>query len=945
MTSDIAVVPARPDDSRRLLHALFDVQAARTPERIAIRFQGGSVTYAALRADSDRIAAALASRGIGAGATVGLHLERSIDYVAAMLGILKANAAVVPLPPAYPEGRLRGIFAFARLDAVIAGLPGLAAAGGTPVLPLAALRSGVDGRGAVPAGNPQQTAFVLCSSGSTGEPKMIARSHRSFFHRLEWTWSSWPYTENEVCVQKSHMTTTHSIYELFEPLLAGVPVHVVPDGMVRDLERFWELIRAEGVTRLLIVPSMLQVSLDMPGFTAPPLKLVVLMGEYVQSRLAGRAIEAFPTTTALFSIYGSTESSSTLVCDLRESWREGAELPLGHPISPDVVPQVLGPALASVAPGDSGLLYMSGPALFTEYFRNPGLTASVFVEAPGSSTRLFNTQDQVRRTTDGAIEFVGRVDHTVKVRGFRVDLGEVEKAILQYPGVSQAAVMLGGPAEENPPLVAFSAPAVERSGLLGSLKESLASYMIPSVFSGQPSLPLTASGKLDRLRLLDEHRRRQPSSDVPQGLTPTEARVAQVWRRVLKHGDIGPDSNFFEAGGTSLNVFTLINLLRDTFGLAAARLSDHSVYEFPTLREISAYVDRIQGGEAPSQAAKPAVAVTLRQGDPGLAPLFVIASSGGTLGAYDRMSKTLKTKRAVVGLRDPFVWGGREPAMGFQEWISIYLDAMRERQPTGPYYVCAFSSAGAFGYEIAQRLRGEGEAVARLVLIDPIGIAGEAKDDFGYRAFRALFAGRSSKWLVRLQGWWRHLSRAGARSGAAAGDNDFRMDQAEVDQRASAARRDRKIMQDLSSLFELNTGLPFTMTDEDFAGRAPEEYLACFLARVRAVTPDVDPDAVERILVQYYCLQIPATHFYRLKPYDGRVELFEPEGVQVGLLGAYFRPYVRDLRLRARPIGEPSERVELACRNLGRGLRAHYRSMRDETFVASLCAAVEPLLR
>ncbi len=933
------------DDARRLLHERFDAQAARTPDRPAVRFQDQSITFARLRADSDRIAAALRSRGISGGAAVGLHMDRSIDCVAAMLGILKADAAVVPLPPAYPEMRLREILDFARLDAVIADEKPLAAARNTPVLRLAELRVSEAVAGARSTGDPQQTAFVLCSSGSTGQPKMIARSHRSFFHRLEWTWTEWPYAGGEACVQKSHMTTTHSIYELFEPLLAGVPLHIVPDETVRDLERFWDFIRAEGVTRLLIVPSMLQVSLDMPGFVAPPLRLLVLMGEYVQPRLAGRAIAAFPPATALVSIYGSTEASSTLVCDLRASWREGAELPLGTPISPDVAAHVLGPALEPVAAGESGLLYMSGPALFTEYFRNAGQTASAFARSPVSGTRLFNTQDQVRLAADGAIEFVGRVDHTVKVRGFRVDLGEVEKAILEHPGVGQAVVMLAGPAAENPPLVGFYTPAVDRAELFQVMKERLAPYMIPSVLAGLPAFPLTPSGKVDRLRLLEEHRSRARPADATQDLTPTEARIAEAWRQVLKHGETGPESNFFEVGGTSLNVFTVVNLLRDAFGLDRAQLSDHAVYEFPTLRQLAAYVDDLQSGRAPSRSAKPAVAVTLKQGEPGLAPLFVVASSGGTLGAYDRLSKALKTDRPIVGLRDPFVWGAREPAMGFQEWISIYLAAMRELQPRGPYYVCAFSSAGAFGYEIAQRLHREGEEVARLVLIDPIGIAGEAEEDFGSRAFRALFAGRRAKWLVRLEGWWRYLGRAGARSGAAAGDNDFRMDRAEVERRSAEVRRDRKIMKDLSSLFELNTGLPFTMTDEDFAGRAPEDYLACFLAPVKSVTPDVDPDTIERILVQYYCLQLPATHFYRLKAYDGPVELFEPEGIQVGLLGAYFRPYVGDLRMRVLPVGAPSERIAFACQNLSRSLRTHYRSMRDDVFVSRLAAELEPLLR
>jgi len=468
--------------------------------------------------------------------------------------------------------------------------------------------------------------------------------------------------------------------------------------------------------------------------------------------------------------------------------------------------------------------------------------------------------------------------------------------------------------------------------------------MVPSVLTGLESFPLTASGKVDRRRLLEEHARR--SAAIPPGapLSPTAARIADIWRGVLQHREISADSHFFEIGGTSLTVFSVVHRLRSEFGLDRQLLTDHAVYQFPTLRELANYVESVKRG-GPVASAEATIAVTLRKGRASLPPLFVIASSGGTLGAYDRLSKALETDREIVGIRDPYVWAARDPAMGFQEWIGLYVAAIRQRQPQGPYFICAFSSAGAFGIEIAQQLRQQGEAVEQLLLVDPVGIAGEVKDDFGFRAFEALFRGRRVKWRVRLEGAWRRVTGAGRRDSARAGDNDFRMTADEVERRAQAVRRDRKIIKDLSSLFELNTGLPFTLTDADFEGLEPERYVDVLLSRVRAVTPDVDLDTVARILVQYYCLQLPATHFYRLKRYDGHVEIFEPASPQVGLLGAYFRPYVKDLRMRVLRIGEPSERTRFACVNLSPSLRAHYRSMRDDAFVGDLAAALGPLLR
>src|SRR5262245_3856134 len=317
----------------RLLHVCLSEQAGRTPLAAALHSHDESITFADLDAASSRVAGALVARSIAAGAMVGLHVERSIPYFVALLGILKAGAAVVPLPPSYPEQRLRDILDFAGLDAVVDSVrTPLPRGAADRVLRIEDLEQEMAAAVPVAAPDPARPAFVLCSSGSTGQPKMIVRSHESFFHRLQWTWRNHPYEPGEACCQKSHMTTTHAIYELFEPLLAGVPVHVIPDETVRHLEQFWDSIRAAGVSRLLLVPSFLQASLDMPGFAPPPIRVLVLMGEYVPARLAGRVISAFDAGANLYSIYGSTEASSTLVCDLRQAYREGEELPLGKPI-------------------------------------------------------------------------------------------------------------------------------------------------------------------------------------------------------------------------------------------------------------------------------------------------------------------------------------------------------------------------------------------------------------------------------------------------------------------------------------------------------------------------------------------------------------------------------------------------------------------------------------
>ena len=239
-------------DPALLLHEQFAEQARRTPDGIALHAKEGSVTFADLAAKVDRVARAFRAGGIVNGFTGGVHMERSIDYVPSVLAVLKSNSAEVPLPPSYPEGRLRDILSFSRLDAVIDTMRRrsiLAYRSHPPSLRAVSRRRWRRQRRAA---SPDQPAFVLCSSGSTGTPKMIVRSHRSFFHRLNWTWDNHPYSSGEGCCQKSYMSTTHAIYELFEPLLRGVPVRIITDDEVRDLERFAHYLHPEDIRILLI---------------------------------------------------------------------------------------------------------------------------------------------------------------------------------------------------------------------------------------------------------------------------------------------------------------------------------------------------------------------------------------------------------------------------------------------------------------------------------------------------------------------------------------------------------------------------------------------------------------------------------------------------------------------------------------------------------------------
>lgn len=931
----------------RLLHEVFDARAQEAPARTALLTSRESISYGRLNEQADRIARSLIANGFLPGARIGVHIERSFHRVAAVLGVLKSGGTVVPLPPTYPAERLGRIGS--HCDAVIdddgsrfAGSQAL------PVLGIEELfgaertreRSARGSTAALPAISAEAPAFILSSSGSTGHPKMIVRSHRSFFHRLTWMWEHHPFGIGDLGCQKAHMTTTHSLYELFEPLLAGAPTLIVGDTEARNLERFWQTLTDHGVTRLLIVPSALRASMDMPHFQPPALEVVVLMGEYVSPQLARRAVEAFPESTHLYSIYGSTEASSTLVVDLRDSLRPGEELPLGTPITPEVTALVLDDELRPVPPGDAGRLYISGPPLFSGYLNDPELTASVMVDPPGSvhDKPLFDTRDQVRRSADGNLHFVGRVDHTVKVRGFRIDLPEVERAIRGHPGVSQATVVVSGAGTPAVSLFGFYVPArIDQAEVYGTIREQLPAYMVPSILIGLDEFPLTPSAKVDRTRLLEMVEERGGTHGK---LSSTEEKVAEAWASVLGHRRFHPDSSFFEVGGTSLTVFAAIHRLREAFDLQKDELPEESFFRFPTLEGVSQLVDRLVRGEEIAIEADTPILLTLRTAaaeERAEAPLILVPSAGGTLGAYELLVRALPGGREILGLRDPYLWGERELHEGFSEWIDRYVAAIRRHRPTGPYAICAYSSAGAFGYEIARRLR-LGDENVDLILVDPLALDRSHRGRYGYWAFRSVWMRRSFRRIIAVAGRLRTPFVKVANRMYRRPAPNYVPGREQVDNVVRATRTNREHLMNLAALLELNTGSPYALQPADFEGVPREASLDVLTRRVTSTTPEMDAESIGRIATQYE-IQVRVQHAYRLRRFDGPVLLAEPESPHAGMLSALVRPHVRALKSLTLPLGEAESRTRVITERFGR-LTQHYRCMRDQEFVDGLARAL-----
>ncbi|HEV2707131.1 MAG TPA: amino acid adenylation domain-containing protein [Pyrinomonadaceae bacterium] len=451
--------------SDKSLHELFEAQAQRTPDAVALISEEGQITYGELNQRANRLAQYLRKLGIAPEAFVGVHLERSVEMVVGILGILKAGGAYVPLDPAYPQERLTLMLEDARPQVVLTR----GSSSGELVTASARIVN-LDADWEIIARESDQAppnlttaenlAYLIYTSGSTGRPKAVLAQHRSVVNRLQWMWNRYPFEPGEVCCQKTSLSFVDSIWEIFGPLLQGVPSLILKDAQVKDV---FELIRAlslHRVTRLVLVPSLLNVLLDTyRELPSEPLmiKTWVSSGEALSSDLARKFKETFPEAR-LLNLYGSSEVSADVTCYDTSDADDDAELvAIGRPIANTQI-YLLDDQLQPVPVGVPGEIYVGGSGLARGYHHHPDFTALRFVPDPYGGkpgARLYKTGDLARYRRDGQIEYLGRTDQQVKIRGYRIEPEEIETALRQYPHVKDAVVTAVDDARGGKRLVAY----------------------------------------------------------------------------------------------------------------------------------------------------------------------------------------------------------------------------------------------------------------------------------------------------------------------------------------------------------------------------------------------------------------------------------------------------------------------------------------------------------
>lgn len=552
-----------------LAYDYFDRYAHEDPEKIAIQCAGNSINFEALRVRSNKIANYLQQAGIGPGDFVGIFLDRSIDMVAAMLGVWKSGAAYLPLDPSFPENRIAYMLSDAGAKAVIASgealhiLPTIDAR----IIDLEEEKEEID---AVPGDDVPLTnwdaenpAYIIYTSGSTGNPKGVVNSHRALCNFFETIANTPGINREDRLLAVTTISFDISILEIFLPLSTGATLIVAMADDVVDGVYLSDLIDDQNITIMQATPATWRLLLDVEWQGAPKLK-ALCGGEPLPAALAGALL---PRVASLWNMYGPTETTIWSTCEKIES---ADDINVGCPIANTQI-HVLDKYCKPVPIGVAGDLWIGGDGVAIGYHNRPDITAEKFQSINNSSTdRVYNTGDRARWRQDGKLEILGRDDDQIKLRGYRIELGEIETALSNHEAVAQAAAAIHTDPDGDASLVGYmvfkEGGRATGSELRKWLRRSLPQYMIPQFFTPLSALPLTNNNKIDRKALP------APSGDVARVArmaprTETEQAMADIWADLLKAPDISVTDNFFELGGQSLQVAQMVVRVREKMGM------------------------------------------------------------------------------------------------------------------------------------------------------------------------------------------------------------------------------------------------------------------------------------------------------------------------------------------------------------------------------------------
>ena len=705
------------------IHELFDEQARRAPDKVALVCGDQRLTYGELNERADRLACDLRARGVGPDMLVGLCVERSMEMVVGMLGILKAGGAYVPLDPSDPPERL----AFLREDAqvrIVLERDDITAPDnsseddtvGWALLPVGSSMptSKPDGQECPSyesrtGSRPERLAYVMYTSGSTGQPKGVCVTHRGVVRLVKAT-NYVRLSTADRFLQYASPSFDAATFEIWGCLLNGGELILPPPGAL-TLDDLGRLLRQHQITILFLTTGVFHLMVEHRVNDLRGVRQLLTGGDVLSPSHVRRAIEQLPDTTVI-CCYGPTENTTfSTCCAMTSPDQVGATVTIGRPISNTQV-YVLDHLMQPVPIGVCGELCVGGDGLARGYLRRPELTAEQFVPNPFGppGARLYKTGDLARYRADGTIEFLGRRDHQVKIRGHRVELGEIEAALMRHPAVRHSVVIARPDDSGDKRLIGYvvlSDTSVTGDDLRSHLGDRLPNVLVPSHLMILDALPLTPHGKIDR-HALPVPDGRTVIAEVVAPRDPLELQLTKIWEDALDVRPLGIRDNFFELGGHSLLAIQLFDRIAQATG---QNLPLATLFECPTIAHLA---------EALRARNWSPAWMSLVPVQPGgsKTPLFLVPPGGGSVLRFAELARHLGSDQPVYGL-EPLGHDDRHPPCDrVVDMATCYLKEIRELQPTGPYLLAGICFGGLVAWEMATQLQQQGERVALVALLD-----------------------------------------------------------------------------------------------------------------------------------------------------------------------------------------------------------------------------------
>ncbi|HEY3706463.1 MAG TPA: amino acid adenylation domain-containing protein [Terracidiphilus sp.] len=705
------------------LHELLQQTADRGPERTALVVNDQNVTYGELFQRANQLAFHLRALGVGPDVLVGVMVERSVDMVVALLGILQAGGAYIPLDPAFPISRLahmvedsgmKVLLTHRDLCETLSALPPV-------VVRLDSDWSEIEKSttiGGLPGVGPECPAYVLYTSGSTGKPKGVAIPHSAIVNFLCSMRRAPGFSEADTLLAVTTLSFDIAGLELYLPLLCGGRVVIADAADTHDPYRLMELIRESKCTVMQATPATFRALLH-AGWSGAPNLTLLCGGEPMPSDLAGNLLQR---CDAVWNMYGPTET--TVWSTIHKVTSADFAVPIGKPIANTQV-YVLNANREPVPIGVSGELYIGGDGLAHGYLHREELTGERFVPNPFvPGARFYRTGDLARWNQDGTLQCLNRVDNQVKIRGFRIELGEIEVQLGKHPAVREAAAIVREDVPGDKRIVAYfttrpgSGFDLAESGaeqLRVHLAASLPEYMLPAAYVRLDALPLTPNGKLDRKALPPPESTAFAVQAYQAPIGEIESKLAEIWAEILRLERVGRNDDFFDLGGHSLLAVQLIARVQQFVPEQPLPLT--ALLQCPTVARFADFIENSRSKRSPEKAKGWEIVVPMKPGKPGCLPFFCVSAAAATALVMRPLARVLDDGVPLYCIQNKG-WDGSGPFTTIQEAAQCYVEEIRKIQPHGPYRLGGYCFGGMVAFEMACILEGMGEPVSSLFLFD-----------------------------------------------------------------------------------------------------------------------------------------------------------------------------------------------------------------------------------